>query len=156
VEFDIRLGEHLRRVRQQKRLSLLDVEAASGKEFKASVVGAYERGERAISVRRLARLADLYGVPPTALLPKDDGDAPDVVPLDRGVAIDVSRLQHADTREGKVMWRYVQALQSERGDWAGRVLTVRRDDLRALASVLDTSTDRLLKRLEELGVRSSG
>ena len=35
----------------------------SGEEFKASVLGAYERGERAISVARLQRLARFYGVP---------------------------------------------------------------------------------------------
>ncbi|MEX2394756.1 MAG: helix-turn-helix transcriptional regulator, partial [Actinomycetota bacterium] len=58
-----RLGEHLRRLRKQKGLSLLDVQALSEGEFKASVVGAYERGERAISAVRLASLAALYRLP---------------------------------------------------------------------------------------------
>ena len=53
-----RVGERLRSIRRQKRLSLQDVEATSSQEFKASVLGAYERGERAISVPRLERLAD--------------------------------------------------------------------------------------------------
>ncbi|MGI9596124.1 MAG: helix-turn-helix domain-containing protein, partial [Acidimicrobiales bacterium] len=52
-----RVGERLRAIRRQKRLSLQDVEANSNQEFKASVLGAYERGERAISVPRLERLA---------------------------------------------------------------------------------------------------
>ncbi|MFN5602165.1 MAG: transcriptional regulator, partial [Acidimicrobiaceae bacterium] len=43
------VGERLRRIRQQKQWSLSDVEAQSDSEFKASVLGAYERGERAIS-----------------------------------------------------------------------------------------------------------
>jgi transcriptional regulator with XRE-family HTH domain len=51
------VGERLRSIRRQKGLSLHDVEARSGHEFKASVLGAYERGERAISVPRLIRLA---------------------------------------------------------------------------------------------------
>ena len=42
------VGERLRHIRRQKRLSLQEVEAASDQEFKASVLGAYERGERAI------------------------------------------------------------------------------------------------------------
>ena len=68
-----RVGERLRAIRRQKRLSLQDVEAASVQEFKASVLGAYERGERAISVPRLQRLARFYGVqystdPTSALL----------------------------------------------------------------------------------------
>ena len=46
-----------------------EVEAFTDGEFKASVVGAYERGERAISVQRLTRLAEVYGVGPTELFP---------------------------------------------------------------------------------------
>ena len=57
------VGLRLRGVRRSQRLSLHDVEVSSEKEFKASVLGAYERGERAISVPRLQRLARFYGVP---------------------------------------------------------------------------------------------
>src|SRR4051812_24104204 len=64
------VGDRLRVIRRQKGLSLHDVEARSGEEFKASVLGAYERGERAISVPRLLRLAQLYRVPPDQLLPR--------------------------------------------------------------------------------------
>ena len=64
----------LRAIRRQKGLSLHDVEARSSLEFKASVLGAYERGERAISVPRLQRLARLYRVPVDQLLPRDPGD----------------------------------------------------------------------------------
>ncbi len=65
-----RVGERLRAIRLQKGLSLHDVEQASTKEFKASVLGAYERGERSISVPRLQRLAIFYGVPVDQLLPR--------------------------------------------------------------------------------------
>ena len=68
-----KVGTRLRAIRRQKRLSLQDVEATSGQEFKASVLGAYERGERAISVPRLQRLARFYRVPVDQLLPGDDG-----------------------------------------------------------------------------------
>src|SRR2546421_5068270 len=66
-----RVGERLRAVRKQQRLSLQAVEQASRQEFKASVLGAYERGERAISVPRLQRLARFYNVPLDQLLPRD-------------------------------------------------------------------------------------
>ena len=68
-----RVGDRLRVVRKQKRMSLQAVEAASQHEFKASVLGAYERGERAISVPRLQRLARFYNVPVDQLLPRDLG-----------------------------------------------------------------------------------
>ena len=69
--FARQLGERLRQIRKQKRLALSDVEAQTRQEFKASVMGAYERGERMISVQRLERLAKFYGVTVDQLLPRD-------------------------------------------------------------------------------------
>src|SRR5947209_17904824 len=66
-----RVGQRLRAIRRQKKLSLQEVEASSAQEFKASVLGAYERGERAISVPRLQRLARFYAVPVDQLLTRD-------------------------------------------------------------------------------------
>lgn len=74
VGYACRVGERLRLVRRQQKLSLQDVETTSDLEFRASVLGAYERGERAISVPRLARLARYYGVPVDALVPHDDAE----------------------------------------------------------------------------------
>src|SRR3546814_16067142 len=72
LDYSRKVGDRLRAIRRQKRLSLHDVEAASDSEFKASVLGAYERGERSISVPRLHRLAGFYDVPVDQLLPSDD------------------------------------------------------------------------------------
>ena len=63
------VGQRLRLVRQQRRLTLQEVDQLSGSEIKASVLGAYERGERIISVLRLKRLAEFYEVPIDHLLP---------------------------------------------------------------------------------------
>src|ERR1700719_4297998 len=68
-----RVGARLRAIRKQKDLSLQDVEQISRNEFKASVLGASERGERAISVPRLQKLAKFYNVPVDQLLPRDLG-----------------------------------------------------------------------------------
>lgn len=56
------LGRKLRDIRRRKQLSLQNVEAATNGEYKASVLGAYERGERHISVPRLLGLTAYYGV----------------------------------------------------------------------------------------------
>src|SRR5437660_6150716 len=63
------VGQRLRVVRQQRRLTLHEVDERSGGEFKASALGAYGRGERIISVLRLKRLAEFYRVPIDQLLP---------------------------------------------------------------------------------------
>src|SRR3954466_263807 len=83
-----KVGERLRAIRRQKGLSLQDVEASSDQEFKASVLGAYERGERAISVPRLQRLARFYAVPVDQLLPRDDEVGADsVIDLESGTVV---------------------------------------------------------------------
>src|SRR5438093_13760988 len=86
LTYAVKVGSRLRAIRKQKRLSLQDVEASSAQEFKASVLGAYERGERAISVPRLQRLARFYNVPVDQLLPRDDDDhgADTVIDLEEG------------------------------------------------------------------------
>jgi transcriptional regulator with XRE-family HTH domain len=146
-----RVGDHLRQLRKQKGLSLLDVEAASKKKFKASVLGAYERGERTISASRLAGLADLYRLPLQAMLPPDGRVAADGSP---GVALDVERLEHARTPEGQAVARFVRLLQAQRREWSERVVRIRSDDIRALACAVDRTPTDLLRLLDELKVRA--
>jgi transcriptional regulator with XRE-family HTH domain len=160
VNYAQAVGERLRNVRFQKALSLHDVEVTSRDEFKASVLGAYERGERSISVPRLQRLARFYGVPVDQLLPRDADDeaAGDSHSPGTGsgkVRIDLVRLLETEGPECTVLQRYVGMVQMQRGDFNGRVLTIRSDDLRALASVLEQSPEVLLGRLEGLGVKAT-
>ncbi len=155
-----RVGERLRKVRKQQRLSLQAVEASSGEEFKASVLGAYERGERAISVPRLQRLSQLYNVPVDQLLPREsDGDADwgreeaDTDSDEGKVSIDLTRLETTAGPERDLVSRYLSMIQVQRQDFNGRVLTVREEDLRALACLLDTRPELMRRRLAELGLR---
>ena len=62
------VGQRLRDVRTEKQFSMADVATLTGNEFKPSILGAYERGERVISVPRLVRLAEVYGTRPQFLL----------------------------------------------------------------------------------------
>lgn len=149
------LGERLRNVRLQKGLSLHDVELASNKEFKASVLGAYERGERSISVPRLQRLARFYGVRVDQLLPQDVEEppsAPAEAPPGK-VRINLTRLDQVEGPEKQVLVRYLNMVQMQRGDFNGRILTIRREDLRAIASVLDLSPDTLAEKIDSLGLK---
>ena len=157
-----KVGERLRAIRRQKRLSLQDVEASSEQEFKASVLGAYERGERAISVPRLQRLARFYAVPVDQLLPRDDLDGQGAVldltdttagrSLPANITIDLTRLRELDDPDSSMLVRYLQMIQVQRQDFNGRMLTVRRDDLRAIACSLDTTAEQAVERLDSLGL----
>ncbi|MCD9622688.1 transcriptional regulator [Rhabdothermincola salaria] len=153
-----KVGDRLRAIRRQKRLSLQDVEAASDLEFKASVLGAYERGERAISVPRLQRLARFYNVPVDQLLPNDDGpafaeDGPAMGIIDeRSFTIDLRRLEDLTGPEADMLNRYLSMIQVQRQDFNGRVLTIRKDDLRAIACILGVGPSSATERLGDLGL----
>ena len=154
------VGHRLRHIRRQQGLSLQAVEEASRREFKASVLGAYERGERVISVLRLQRLAGLYGVPVDQLLPRSlEGGSVDIERASRAttdnrpVCIDLNRLEVLDAPEREVMRRYVGMIQIQRGDFNGRLISIRNEDLRALARVFERDEADMRHRLEELGIR---
>jgi transcriptional regulator with XRE-family HTH domain len=150
------VGDRLRNIRLQKGLSLHDVEQRSGKEFKASVLGAYERGERSISVPRLQRLAIFYGVPVDHLLPRlgpELAEPTTTTAAEEAVCIDLEALEARREPEAQTLGRYLSLIQMERGDFNGKMLTIRRDDLRMLAATLDQSPGGLIERLEDLGLR---
>lgn len=151
--FSQQVGERLRVIRKQKRLSLQEVEAQSNQEFKASVLGAYERGERALSVPRLDRLAQFYTVPIEQLLPREvtgnEAAAIDSA-LNKKLAIDVSKLMQLSGSPFEMLARYLRLIQVQRQDFNGRVLTIRADDKRAIAAMLDIPVDQVALRLEAL------
>jgi len=144
------LGDRLRHVRQQQGLSLHDVEERSGGELKASVVGAYERGERTISISRLDRLAAFYRVPVSELLPPGDEPRRAATTVPERIVIDLVALDDERDRE-PVLVRYVDSIRSRRGDFNGRVLTVRAADLDMLAAVMEVRPDELRARLSSSG-----
>jgi transcriptional regulator with XRE-family HTH domain len=150
------VGERLRRIRQQKQWSLSDVEARSDSEFKASVLGAYERGERAISVPRLERLARFYGVSIDQLLPRDTqriDDAGTVVDgAPKKLRIDVAKLSTMAGQQFEMLERFLRMIQVQRQDFNGKVITVRAHDTRAIAVMLDVPVDAVGDKLGELGL----
>lgn len=78
TEFDKELGKQIRRARKLKGLSLQALETLSYGNYKASVVGAYERGDRAMSVNRLVGICAFFDSLPEELLAKARGRATSV------------------------------------------------------------------------------
>ena len=151
-----KVGERLRGIRRQKGMSLQEVEASSTHEFKASVLGAYERGERAISVPRLERLARFYNVPVDQMLPlerpRPEGAVGDIGYVGP-VTVDLEKLDDYGGTEADLLQRFVRMIQVQRQDFNGRMLTVRASDLVAIATILDCPLDQSTRRLQELGLR---
>jgi transcriptional regulator with XRE-family HTH domain len=115
----------------------------SSQEFKASVLGAYERGERAISVPRLQRLAILYDVPVDLLLPEPErkGSAADAAqgsPADRGSLDLDAQIDSLSGPERDLLRRFVRMIQAQRRDNGGST-SIRSGDVHAIELLLGSS-----------------
>jgi transcriptional regulator with XRE-family HTH domain len=121
-DFKHRLGERLRTVRLSRGLSLQAAASASAGAFRASTLGAYERGERTLAAERLDDLAALYDVSVEELLPA------------RGpLVID---LRNSEDHEEEELLGQLRTIVAElRGVDSDAVVSLRSDD-RALLALL--------------------
>ena len=149
-EYAKTLGARLRAIRTQQGLSLHGVEEKSRGRWKAVVVGSYERGDRSVTVQKLADLAEFYGVPVSELLPGDV--LPTLIAPSPKLVIDLERMAQLPKDQAGPLARYVATIQSQRGDYNGRVLSIRQEDLRALAIIYDCSPSQLTDQLVQWGV----
>src|SRR5688500_6721238 len=155
-EYAKQLGAKLRAIRTQQGLSLHGVEEKSKGRWKAVVVGSYERGDRAVTVQRLAELAEFYGVPVHELLPEGgNGGAAGANEPAPKIIIDLEQLSHVPADQAAPLARYAATIQSQRGDYNGRVLSIRHEDLRSLAVIYDASPGALTDQLISWGVLSA-
>jgi transcriptional regulator with XRE-family HTH domain len=150
--YALSVGQRLRAIRIQQGLSLHAVERKSGGRWKAVVTGSYERGNRAVTVPRLAELAEFYGVPVSELLPDGPTGAAGSAESTQRLVLDLERLAELPAERAAPLTRYVATIARQRGDYNGRVLSIRQDDLRTLAVIYDETPSRLAAELIELGV----
>ena len=149
-EYAKALGARLRGIRNQQGMSLQGVEEKSNGRWKAVVIGSYERGDRAVTVQKLAELASFYGIPIAELLP-------DARPVRGGdpatkVVLNLERLGQLPAEQAGPLARYAATIQSQRGDYNGRVLSIRSEDLKSLAIIYDISPGELTDQLISWGV----
>jgi transcriptional regulator with XRE-family HTH domain len=139
------VGRRLRSLRKARHMSLDDVERQSSGRWSASAIGAYERGFRTLSLPRLHELAEFYDVPVSVLL----GEQTSTHEGPPKLVLDLEALNRVP--EAAPVQRFVRSIIVERGDYNGRVLTIRRDDLRAICALLQTDIADAVARLEAWG-----
>ncbi len=150
--FSASVGQRLRAIRQAQGLSLAEVETRSEGRWSASAIGAYERGFRTLSLPRLKSLADFYKVPVAVLLGEP-------LPVDssaerRKIVLDLEALQKIDP--AAPIRRFVQSIIEARGDFNGRVLSLRHDDLKALCTLVGGDIPTGVAQLRSWGVMIDG
>jgi hypothetical protein len=72
------------------------------------------------------------------------------------LVIDLQRLAELPTHQAGPLARYAAAIQSQRGDYNGKVLTIRSEDLRSLAVIYDMTAEDLTDQLVSWGVLPAG
>jgi transcriptional regulator with XRE-family HTH domain len=125
------LGSVLRAARRSRRLTLRDVEQASGGQFRVSTLAGYERAERTLTLERFCEIAAVYGLAPEGLLTRvlDERSGGSR----RSVVVDLSRLEQVQGEPGEILARFVHEVRTRRGDLRSNVISLRTGDLEALA-----------------------
>jgi transcriptional regulator with XRE-family HTH domain len=148
------LGDKLRAVRRQQGLTLRGVEQKSGGRWHAAAVGTYERGERAISVDKLADLLDFYSVPVADCFP--ESQTPSVPKPSAKTILNLKRLQQLSVNTTGPLIRFVTAIQNQRSNHDANhdsnVLSIRSEDLRTLSIMYEMTAEELNHHLHNQGV----
>lgn len=150
------VGKRLRKVRIQNRFSLKEVEKITKGSIKASILGAYERGERVISVPRLFELADFFKVPVDYLI--KDGQTTKKVSVKahpavhESIRINLASLSKTRNRDMQPIKSYINSIKKQREDFNVEVITIRDEDLRMMAAMYKTSPGSISKKLEKLNI----
>ena len=148
AEFSARL----RAIRLSKSLSLSDVETLSQGTLKAVVLGSYERGSRALSVKRAMVIAELYQIPLGQLF--SDEVPVEVIDVPRAI-LDLRTINkraldktHYDYEKYQLVARIAQRVIHSRQDWNGEVLSIRHSDIETIAILFDQPLSSVLHWLE--------
>ena len=146
------ISAKLRSLRRARGWSLSDVEVMSKGRLKAVVLGSYERGSRTLSVKRALEIVDLYGVPASQLFTdKLSSESPTEARriFDLRTISHRAQIESSSQERFKLIARFTRSILESRQDWNGQVLSIRNEDCRALALILNLEKAELLRWLDE-------
>ncbi len=124
---EIHPGQRIRTIRRQMGWTLDDCQRRSSGKLPAVTLGAYERGERSISLAKLSLIADLLQVPIEHLLSGAENLSVNV--KERHI-YDLRALSlMPSSTEKELLMGYLTQIIHERGDWRGAVITLRSVDI---------------------------
>jgi len=78
------------------------------------------------------------------------GEAGDGEPI----TFDLAKLAAIEAPERELLRRYIGMIQVQRGDFNGRVITVRNEDVRSLARVFERDEAGMRRRFDELSIHA--
>lgn len=142
------IAARLRQIRRQQNLTLKQVEIKSRGQWKAVVVGSYERGSRTLSVLKAQQLCEFYGIPISQLFIETNTKSqpsPDFL-----WRIDLRKLRGLQSNPDQfshLIFNFLQQIVAKRDDWNGEVLTIRRSDHEILTLITTKEISELRQAL---------
>jgi transcriptional regulator with XRE-family HTH domain len=138
----------IRKIRKDHGWTLADVEKLSMGKFKAIVLGSYERGDRAMSLKRVIELADLYEVPLRFLLEEPQAET---TGRKTGLVLDLRHIRaNAENDErSRLFATFIEWISLQRNDWNGEIMSLRAGDLAILTLILFSTQEYVVGWLEE-------
>jgi transcriptional regulator with XRE-family HTH domain len=128
----------IRQLRRERGLTLLDCELLSHGRIRAVVLGAYERGDRSMSLKKVIDIAELFDVPLIHLIATDLQAEQTQIAGSRHI-YDLRALRALAPSQPKIfLSRYLSRIAEQRGDWAGEVISIRQADVEAIARLVDS------------------
>jgi transcriptional regulator with XRE-family HTH domain len=155
IEQSERIRIRIRQLRRERGLTLRDFEEKSGGKIRAIVMGAYERGDRSMSLGKLIEISKVFGIELSHLIgsaeltqssgtqssgTQSSGTQSSATPSSRYI-FDLRALNSLEDSPQKViLLRYLSRIAEQRGDWGGEVISLRQSDIESLSKVIDNQT----------------
>jgi len=142
------ISRRLRHIRQQQGLTLKQVEIRSRGQWKAVVLGSYERGVRAISLAKAQQLCEFYGVPLISLFAEPASH--EIGNFEQGLILDLRALRQQrelPDRFTHQIFDVAHWIASLRDDWNGEVLSLRKSDHETLMILTKKTKNELAQAL---------
>ena len=118
------LSTRMRLIRESRHLTLVQAARLSKGQISAIALGSYERGDRAVSARKLITIANLYQVPISELF-----EAPRNFMPEEQVSIDVRKILTTSNPAAQEITEVLRNIARMRGDWNGEVISLRGQDI---------------------------
>jgi transcriptional regulator with XRE-family HTH domain len=146
------ISARLRSIRRSRNLTLAAIEKNSHGSINAISLGSYERGDRALTVRKAIEIARFYEVPLSYLI---TGRSPITTTVGKTM-IDLRRVKTLVLGSGKesssierIALSFISGIIKARQDFNGEILSLREKDCDYLTIAIGCTQEELLEYLEQ-------
>ena len=144
MDYSKLVGEKLREIRKKRGYSLKLVEAKTMGNFKASTLGAYERGQRNLSIQHVWELARFYDVSPDELVRVEKGSRSRRDQSSLKVAPDFSEADEV------LLHNYIRYIDNKRKGFDWNLRSLRQGDMFSLAHLINVTPDAIGDKLGQI------